>query len=68
VASWLSAVGLHPLSEGSILIGIFTWQHSFAGEDTRPEAHVVTFQSIAALSIGGRILRSIQRYLEFQYS
>jgi hypothetical protein len=51
--SWLSAVGLHPLSEGSILIGIFTWQHSFAGEDTRPEAHVVTFQSIAALSIGG---------------
>lgn len=52
MASWLSAVGLHPLSEGSIL-GIFTWQHSFAGEDTRPEAHVVTFQSIAALSIGG---------------
>ena len=49
----LSAVGLHPLSSGSILIGIFTWQHSFAGEDTRLEAQDVTFQPIAALSIGG---------------
>jgi hypothetical protein len=49
----LAAVGLHPLSEGSLLIGILTWQHSFAGEHSRPAAQVVTFQPIAALSIGG---------------
>jgi len=49
----LAAVGLHPLSGGSLLVGIFTWQHSFAGEHTRPGAQVVTFQPIAALSIGG---------------
>ena len=49
----LAAVGLHTLSGGSLLIGIFTWQHSFAGEDSRPGAQVVTFQPIAALSIGG---------------
>jgi hypothetical protein len=49
----LAAVGLHPLSKGSLLIGILTWQHSFAGERTRPDAQVVTFQPGAALSIGG---------------
>jgi hypothetical protein len=49
----LAAVGLHPLSEGSLLVGVLTWQHSFAGEHTRPDAQVVTFQPIAALSIGG---------------
>jgi hypothetical protein len=49
----LAAVGLHSLSEGSLLIGILTWQHSFAGEQTRPDAQVVTFQPIAALSVGG---------------
>ena len=63
----LAAVGLHALSGGSLLIGIFTWQHSFAGEDSRPGAQVVTFQPIAALSIGG-VLRSIKRHLEFRYS
>jgi hypothetical protein len=49
----LAAVGLHALSEGSLLIGILTWQHSFAGEDSRPGAQVVTFQPIITLSIGG---------------
>jgi hypothetical protein len=49
----LAAVGLHALSEGSLLIGILTWQHSFAGEESRPGAQVVTFQPIVALSIGG---------------
>jgi hypothetical protein len=48
-----AAVGLHSLSEGSEVIGILTWQHSFAGEHTRPGAQVVTFQPIVALSIGG---------------
>ena len=51
--AWLAAVGLHKLSEGSLLIGILTWQHSFAGEDSRPGAQVMTFQPIVALSIGG---------------
>ena len=55
----LAGVGVHSLSEGSLLIGIFTWQHSFAGESTRPGAQVVTFQPIAALSIGkGYYVRS----------
>jgi hypothetical protein len=49
----LAVVGLHALSEGSLLLGILTWQHSFAGEDSRPGAQVVTFQPIVALSIGG---------------
>jgi hypothetical protein len=55
----LAAVGLRTLSEGSLLIGILTWQHSFVGEHTRPDAQVVTFQPIAALSIGnGYYVRS----------
>jgi hypothetical protein len=55
----LAAVGLHPLSEGSLLVGILTWQHSFAGEHTRPDAQVLTFQPIATLSIGsGYYVRS----------
>jgi hypothetical protein len=49
----LAAVGVHPLSEGSLLIGILTWQHSFAGEHDRPDAQVLTFQPIATLSVGG---------------
>jgi hypothetical protein len=49
----LAAVGLHALSGGSLLIGIFTWQHSFAGGERRSGAQVATFQPIAALSIGG---------------
>lgn len=55
----LAAVGVYPLSEGSLLIGIFTWQHSFVGEHTRPGAQVATFQPIAALSVGrGYYVRS----------
>jgi len=49
----LAAIGVHPLSEGSLLIGVFTWQHSFAGERTRPDTQVLTFQPVAVLSIGG---------------
>jgi len=48
-----AAVGLHSLSAGSEVIGILTWQHSFAGERTRPDTQTLTFQPIAALSIGG---------------
>ena len=55
----MAGVGVHSLSEGSLLIGILTWQHSFAGEHSRPDAQVVTFQPIAALSVGhGYYVRS----------
>lgn len=54
-----AAVGLHSLSAGSEVIGILTWSHSFAGEHTRPDAQTLTFQPIAALSIGaGYYIRS----------
>src|ERR1700739_2809224 len=49
----VAAVDVYSLSPGSILVGIFNGQHSFAGEHSRPEAQAVTFQPIAALSIGG---------------
>ena len=49
----VAAVDVYSVSPGSILVGIFNWQHSFAGEHSRPEAQAVTFQPIAALSIGG---------------
>lgn len=49
----VAAVDVYSVSPGSLLIGIFNWQHSFAGEQSRPEAQAVTFQPIAALSIGG---------------
>jgi hypothetical protein len=49
----LAAADVYSVSPGSLLIGIFTWQHSFAGEHSRPEAQTITFQPIAALAIGG---------------
>jgi hypothetical protein len=49
----LAVIGAYPLSGGSLLVGILTWQHSFAGERTRPDAQAATFQPIAALSVGG---------------
>ena len=55
----LAGVGVHSLSEGSLLIGILTWQHAFAGEHSRPVAQDVTFQPIATLSVGrGYYVRS----------
>jgi hypothetical protein len=49
----VAAVDVYSVSPGSLLIGIFNWQHSFAGEQSRPEAQALTFQPIATLSIGG---------------
>ena len=48
----VAAGDVYSVLPGSLLIGIFNWQHSFAGEHSRPEAHAVTFQPIAALAIG----------------
>ena len=53
MASWVGCGWPSLAVGGSLLVGIFTWQHSFAGEHTRPGAQGVTFQPIAALSIGG---------------
>jgi hypothetical protein len=49
----VAAVDVYSVSPGSLLVGIFNWQHSFAGEHSRPEAQSVVFQPIAALAIGG---------------
>ncbi|MGD0442837.1 MAG: hypothetical protein ABSA39_02775 [Edaphobacter sp.] len=49
----VAAIDVYSVSPGSLLIGIFNWQHSFAGEHSRPEAQSVVFQPIAALAIGG---------------
>src|SRR3984893_6111854 len=55
----VAGVGVYSLSEGSLLIGILTWQHSFAGDHSQPGAQVVTFQPIVALSVGhGYYVRS----------
>jgi hypothetical protein len=55
----VAGVGVYSLSESSLLIGILTWQHSFAGDHSQPGAQVVTFQPIVALSVGhGYYVRS----------
>lgn len=48
-----AAVAIHPLPGGSLLGGLVTWQHSFAGNKDRPAAHVMTMQPIGTFSIGG---------------
>jgi hypothetical protein len=48
-----AAVAIHPIGGGSILGGLVTWQHAFAGNKDRPSAHVATMQPIATMSIGG---------------
>jgi hypothetical protein len=48
-----AAVAIHPMTGGSLLGALATWQHSFAGESDRPTAQVVTFQPISTFSIGG---------------
>lgn len=54
-----AAVGVATLSEGSLLIGIFSWQHSFSGERGRPTAQSISFQPIVTLSVGnGYYVRS----------
>lgn len=49
----VAAADVYAVSPGSLLIGIFYWQHSFAGEQSRPEANAITFQPIVPLAIGG---------------
>lgn len=49
----VAAVTVRSIPGGNILGGLLTWQHSFAGEKDRPDAHLATMQPFAILSIGG---------------
>jgi hypothetical protein len=49
----LASAAVHPLPGGSVLGVLFTWQHSFAGEQDRPGTNLFTFQPNATFSIGG---------------
>jgi hypothetical protein len=49
----VAAVAIHPMPGGSLLGALVTWQHSFAGDDNRPPAHLATMQYIATFGIGG---------------
>jgi hypothetical protein len=49
----LATAAVHPLPGGSILGALFTWQHSFAGEQARPGTNLFTFQPNATFSLGG---------------
>lgn len=48
-----AAVVMHPMPGGSLLGTLITWQHSFAGDDDRPSAHIATLQPIGTFGIGG---------------
>ena len=44
---------MHPMPGGSLTGALITWQHSFAGNQDRPAAHVATMQPIGIFAIGG---------------
>jgi hypothetical protein len=46
-------VAIHPMPGGSLTGALVTWQHSFAGDQDRPAAHVATAQPIGTFAIGG---------------
>ena len=48
-----AAVAIHPMPGGTLIGGLVTWQHSFAGDKDRPTAHLATMQPIATIGIGG---------------
>jgi hypothetical protein len=49
----IAAVAIHPLPGGSLLGALFTWQHSFTGQQARPDTSLFTFQPSATFGIGG---------------
>jgi hypothetical protein len=49
----ISAVTIHPLPMGSLIGALITWQHSFAGQQARPDTNFFTCQPLGILSIGG---------------
>jgi hypothetical protein len=54
-----AAVVIHPVSAGSMLGALVTWQHSFAGDKDRPTAHLATMQPLLIMGIGsGYYIRS----------
>jgi len=48
-----AAVAIHPMPGGTVIGGLVTWQHSFAGDKDRPTAHTMTMQPLATIGIGG---------------
>jgi len=55
----VAAVAIHPMPGGSLLGALVTWQHSFAGDQDRPSAHLASFQPIGTFGIGsGYYVRS----------
>jgi hypothetical protein len=49
----LATAAVRPLSRGSLLEALFTWQHSFAGQRARADTNLFTFQPNATFSLGG---------------
>jgi hypothetical protein len=49
----LAAAAVHPMAGGSVLGALFTWQHSFAGQQARSGTSLFTFQPNATFSLGG---------------
>jgi hypothetical protein len=53
---WLAGVAgivVHPLSGGTLLGALITWQHDLAGDKDRPGVNVGAFQPALSMSIGG---------------
>jgi hypothetical protein len=48
-----AAVVVRPLSGGSIVGGLATWQTDFAGDEERPDTNLLTSQVFAIFQIGG---------------
>jgi hypothetical protein len=46
-------VAMHSMPGVSLKGSLITWQHSFAGNEDRPGAHVATVQPIGVFAIGG---------------
>jgi hypothetical protein len=49
----VAGIIVHPLSAGSLLGALITWQHDFAGDKDRPGVNVGAFQPFLTMSIGG---------------
>ena len=48
-----TALVIRRMRAASLLGGQITWQHSFAGNESRPDAHLMTVQPVVSMSVGG---------------
>ena len=51
----LAGVGVRPLSEGSLLAALVTWQASVAGDDNRENTNFLTAQPFLIFQVGGGV-------------